>query len=179
MDRKVKIRLAQIDEYERVKDFYYDVIDGFRDAEYSPMWEKGVYPTDEYLYEAIEKQELYVGMVGEGMVAAMVLNHHFNEGYNKVHWLVDAVGDEIQVIHTLCVHPKVGHRGLAKEMAQWAIENARELKKKTLRLDVLQGNVPAEKLYPSSGFKYITTERMYYDDTDWMDFLLYEYPLNN
>lgn len=173
----LNIRAARMDEYERIKDFYYDVIDLIRNTEYWPMWEKGIYPTDSYLYESIEKQELFVGMVGEGLVSAMIVNHRFNDGYNKVKWLVDAKDEEMNVIHALCVHPKVSRRGLAKEMVQWVIKTSRKNHQKTVRLDVLSGNVPAEKLYPLIGFKYITTERMYYEDTDWMDFLLYEYPI--
>ena len=82
------------------------------------------------------------------------------------------------VIHLLCVHPKVRKRSLAKQMVLWTLEFSKSQFKKTVRLDVLKGNVPAENLYPSLGFQYITEERTYYDDLDWMDFLLYEHPLN-
>lgn len=174
----LNIRAARTDEYERVKEFYHDVIRGFQDAEYDPQWEIGIYPTDEHLYTSIEKQELYVGFVGEGMVAAMVLNHRFNEGYNHVQWLIDVKQEDVMVIHLLCVHPRVRKRNLAKQMVLWALEFSKSQFKKTVRLDVLKGNVPAENLYPSLGFQYVTEERTYYDDLDWMDFLLYEYPLN-
>lgn len=173
----MEIRLAQMDECQRVIEFYDDVIDSLADAEYTPMWEKGVYPTETSLRSAIEKQELYVGVIGTGIVAAMVVNHQFNEGYRKVRWCVDAEKEDVQIIHVLCVHPKVKRRGLAKEMVQWVLDEAKKQKIKAIRLDVLKGNVPAEKLYPMLGFRYITTERTYYDDMDWMDFMLYECPL--
>ena len=48
-----------MDEYERVRDFYYDVIRSFQDAEYDPQWEIGIYPTDEHLYTSIEKQRWF------------------------------------------------------------------------------------------------------------------------
>lgn len=46
-----------------------------------------------------------------------------------------------------------------------------------LRLDVLGGNVPAERLYTGQGFTYRGTVRMFYDDTGWTDYGLYEYLL--
>lgn len=44
---------------------------------------------------------------------------------------------------------------------------------------VWKGNLPAEKLYEGFGFKCIATISMYYEDTDWTDFELYEYPSLN
>ena len=177
MENSLNIRAARIDEYERVKDFYYDVIRHFKESEYDPKWEIGIYPADAYIYTAIEKQELYVGFIGEGMVAAMVLNHSFNEGYRHVQWLTDAKEEEAQVIHILCVHPKERKRNIAKQMVLWAIEYSKSHFQKSVRLDVLKGNVPAENLYPSLGFHFVTEERTYYDDLDWMDFVLFEYVL--
>ena len=44
-------------------------------------------------------------------------------------------------------------------------------------LDVLGGNVPAERLYTGQGFARRGTVRMFYDDTGWTDYGLYEYLL--
>ena len=66
------IRQARVDEYERILEFYNDVLDGLEDAQYHPRWQKGIYPTEASLRKAIENKQLYVGMVGTGMVAAMV-----------------------------------------------------------------------------------------------------------
>ena len=46
---------------------------------------------------------------------------------------------------------------------------------KAIRLDVLKGNLPAEKLYTGLGFKYLHTLKMFYEDTGWTDYELYEY----
>ena len=41
----------------------------------------------------------------------------------------------------------------------------------------LGGNVPAERLYTGQGFARCGTVRMFYDDTGWTDYGLYEYLL--
>ena len=43
--------------------------------------------------------------------------------------------------------------------------------------EVLGGNVPAERLYTGQGFTCRGTVRMFYDDTGWTDYGLYEYLL--
>ena len=43
---------------------------------------------------------------------------------------------------------------------------------------MLAGNLPAEKLYSDLGFKYMDTLEMYYEDTGWTAYELYEYILN-
>ena len=45
---------------------------------------------------------------------------------------------------------------------------------KAVRLDVLKGNVPAERLYKDMGFRYVDTLQLFYEDTGRVDFDLYE-----
>lgn len=57
------------------------------------------------------------------------------------------------------------------------IRQARETGQKAIRLDVIEDNLPAEKLYRKLGFQYITSHRLFYEDTGWYEFHLYEYRL--
>ena len=84
---------------------------------------------------------------------------------------------ELLIIHTLGVHSDFNGKGYAKAMVQKAIDIARETGMKAIRLDVLGGNIPAERLYQGFGFQYMATLKMYYEDTGWTDFKLYEYVL--
>lgn len=92
-------------------------------------------------------------------------------------WPTAAEDSEVTVIHALGVDPELGGRGYGRRMVQFAIDTARENQQKVIRLDVLKGNVPAEKLYSGVGFQYLHTLQMYYEDTGWTDFELYEYAL--
>lgn len=171
----LEIRLANVKEFNRVKEFYYSLIDALVDAPVKPGWKKDIYPTQEFLRHSIEYNELYIGQIDEKLVSCMVVNHEYNNGYKDIKWSVEASDSELWVIHALGVHPVFSGKGIAKQMVQNVIETARECGMKTIRLDVLSGNIPAEKAYTKIGFQYVDTIQMYYEDTGWTDFRLFEY----
>ena len=45
---------------------------------------------------------------------------------------------------------------------------------RAIRLDVLKGNLPAEKVYLKMGFRYVDTLPMYYEDTGITDYKAFE-----
>ena len=49
------IRIGNIDELGKVKDFYDSLIEEMQEAEYKPGWKKDIYPTMEMLRESLEK----------------------------------------------------------------------------------------------------------------------------
>ncbi|MBP3730894.1 MAG: GNAT family N-acetyltransferase [Mailhella sp.] len=171
------IKKANADQYHSVRAFYHSLIDGIADRPYSAGWKKDIYPAPDYLLNAIRNGELYIALENHEIIASMVLNHECNEGYHKYQWLTKAEQDEISVIHALGVHPLHTGKGYAKKMVKFAIETAQKNHQKAIRLDVLKGNVPAEKLYAGLGFQHLHTLPMFYDDTGWTDYELYEYKL--
>ena len=171
----LKIRTANMDEYYSVRDFYYSLIDAMEDAEFKPGWQKDVYPTQEFLIKSIKNDELYIGKLDEKIVSCMVVNQEYNEGYNHITWSVQALDSELLVIHALGVHPAFSGQGIAKQMVQKVIDTARENHLKTIRLDVLGGNLPAEKAYTKMGFQYLDTIQMFYEDTGWTEYKIYEF----
>lgn len=60
-------------------------------------------------------------------------------------------------------------------MVQQVIKIACENNIKTIRLDVLEGNIPAEKTYTKMGFMYLDTIQMFYEDTGWTNYKLFEF----
>lgn len=171
------IRLAKKREFNEVRLFYHSLIDAMKDVKYKPGWEKDIYPSNEYLFESIVNHELYIGIIDEKIISAMIINHEYNESYSKVNWNIKADKDEIMVIHALGVHPDYSGRGIGKELVLKAIEIAKQNHHKAIRLDVLKGNLPAEKLYTNNGFQYVDVIKMFYEDTGWTDFKLYEYEI--
>lgn len=169
-----QIELADEQEFTVVQGFYWKLIDEMQGSPYLPGWTKGIYPADDYLMQSLKKQELYVLRENGRIAAAMVLNHDCNEGYEGTSWQADTPAEEAMVIHALGVLPEFHRRGFARSMVREAIRLAKERNQKAIRLDVLDGNNPALKLYGEMGFQYRRTARMFYEDTGWTDYLLFE-----
>lgn len=157
----------------RVRAFYDSLTDAMADAPYPPGWRKGVYPTQAFLDTSIAHGALHLAE----LAGCIVLNHAYNDGYAAVTWAADVPDAQLLVIHALGVHPRFARRGIAQRMVQYAIGMARTQGCRALRLDVLGGNVPAERLYAGQGFTCRGTVRMFYADTGWTDYRLYEYLL--
>lgn len=174
---ELTVRRAAEAEFAAIRSFYHRLIDLMQDSPYHPAWKKDIYPNNDDLRTALRAGQLYVGMLGDEYAAAMIVNHTCNEGYRDAPWSVDARDDEVTVIHTLGVMPTYGGRGYAKRMVREAIAIARRTGQKAVRLDVLAGNLPAERLYAGLGFRYVQTVRMFYEDTGRTEFMLYEYLL--
>ena len=173
----MKIIKAESDQFKEVREFYFDVIDGIGDTVDSVGWKKDIYPAPEFLKDSIENGELYIAEEEGTIVGAMVLNHQSNDEYNKFEWPTRADESEVTVIHALGILPSERGKGYAKQMVSFAIDFARKENQKVIRLDVLKGNTGAKKLYSGLGFRYLHTLPMFYEDTGWTDFELYEYPL--
>lgn len=172
-----QLSVAMESDFKIVKSFYWELIDQMQGSPFLPGWEKGIYPTDDFIQTSLKNKELFVLKQNEKIVAAAVLNHECNEGYTGTNWAVNADIKEILIVHALGVLPSFQGRGLAKCMINDIIKIAKDRKQKVIRLDVLNGNTPAMKLYENMGFKYRKTTQMYYEDTGWTEFLLYEFVL--
>ena len=174
---QMDIRPATEGDYHAVRDFYYTLTDEMADAPYPPGMKKDIYPTQDFLKDSIRQGELYLGFLDGALAACMVVNHAYNEGYRSVAWGVEAADDELLVIHALGVRRAFSGRGLAKEMARRVLQMARAQGLKTVRLDVLGSNLPAERAYTAVGFRHVDTLRMFYEDTGWTDYKAFEYLL--
>lgn len=174
----MKIQKAETKDYPRIRAFYHALIDALEHAAYRPGWKKDIYPDPEDLKKQIRDGCLYYGTENDELISAMVVNQTFqDDAYADANWSVPAADDEVLVMHMLGVHSEYMRRGVAGEMVRFAAGLAKKKGMKALRLDVMKGNVPAEKLYPRLGFSYINTIPMFYPDVGWMDFLLFELPI--
>ena len=168
------IRLAHIGEFAKIRAFYHEMTDWLDTVPYGPGWKKDIYPAPEDLENAINNQQLWVHESDSGYAASMILNSVPTEGYENVVWRINASGDEVLLIHALGVRAEFQHRGIAKSMVNHAIGLGVSKNCKAMRLDVLEGNIPAENLYPKLGFYYVDTVNMFYEDTGWANYKLYE-----
>ena len=155
---------AEPDQFQAVREFYFDVIDGIGDSGDSVGWKKDIYPAPDFLKESICNSELFIVEEDGIIIGSMVLNHLYNDEYRKIHWPTQANDSEVMVIHALGVRPTHREKGCAKQMVQFAINYAIDKQQKAIRIDVLKGNLAAKRLYSGMGFRYIQTLQMYYED---------------
>jgi len=173
----MQFRLAKSNELEMVKNFYYKLIDDMQDSPYHPMWAKDIYPSESMLKDAVFKQELYILTEENVIIGSMILNSECIDGYASVPWQINASANEVAIIHAFGVTPEKHGTGCAKIMVDEALKIAASNGIKAVRLDALKHNIPAQKFYSKAGFTHVATVNMFYEDTGWKDFLMYEYLL--
>ncbi len=171
------IRIAKNEEFNKIRAFYHEMTDWLGTVPYGPGWKKDIYPSPEDLSSAIESETLWVCEIDGRYAASMIVNSVPTEGYEKIKWTVDANENEVSFIHALGVHPDFQRKGISNAMVDHAILLARRKGHKAMRLDVLEGNIPAERLYPKHGFGHITTVEIFYEDTGLANYKLYELSL--
>ncbi len=171
----MEFRLAKPEEFARVRDFYWAFIDVMEGGEFDPGWRKGVYPSDAELTNALGRGELYILEDAGEIAAAVIINNEYNPGYEGLPWRVEAAPERVFMLHALGVDPARQGRGVAKRVVAECLAAAREKGAECVRLDVLGGNEPAEKLYLAMGFYFIEAKTMFYEDTGWTEFRMFEY----
>lgn len=165
-------RKAAKEEFYKIRSLYWNLIDQEKDDPSFPHWKKEIHPSDEMIQNSIEREEIYVLADGDEIAACVIANDEEAEGYADAPWQIDS--DEVIVLHVLAVHPNHRGKGLARKLVENVIEQERKAGKKALRLDVIENNTTAEKLYQKLGFRYIQTKTLYYDVVGKMTFKLYE-----
>ena len=145
--------------------FYEQVCAAQSDSQYGPGWHIGVYPAPDDIEEHTRRGELMLYCVDDRIAAAAVLTERDDPMYAAVRWPTEAAPEEVGAVHLLAVHPDHRGRGLAGELVDALIRRARENGKKCLRLDVILGNLPAERLYLSRGFRFVEERTVFYEDT--------------
>ena len=174
----IELQRAAPADYPGVWDFYGRLIDGMEGLKCRPGWKKGIYPSEDFLRASLERGELYTAWLDGTLAGTMVMNHTCTPGYETIPWAVDAGPEEVSIVHAPGVSPDFQGKGVAGQMVREAVRLARAAGQRALRLDVLSGNLPAQKLYTAAGFQYRGTVKLFYEDTGLTDFLLYELVLS-
>lgn len=171
----MRLQQATLQDNTSILAFYDDVIDRTPDIGRHAWWQKGKHPTAEGVRAYIEEGSIYLCRKAGAIVAVMALTPYQGEDYHPVEWTRNLPDDEVAVIHILAVSPDRQGEGIGERMVRGALRIARERGKKSLRLDTLLSNTPAQRLYERLGFVRCGQQRLYAENTGWTDFLFYEY----
>lgn len=117
-------------------------------------WQRGKYPTPDTARSALEAGTLYVGETDGVLWGVVNLNGEQLPEYDEIPWTIPAEKDRVGVIHTLCIHPAQSGHGYARQMVAFCEAESRRQGKRVIRLDTWEGNLPANRLYPSLGYRF-------------------------
>ena len=85
----MKFQKASETDFHSIQKFYWDVIDEIHrnNVNHENLgWEKGVYPSDNFVQSSLAKGELYVLTEKDALCACVILNSEHNEGYDSCTW---------------------------------------------------------------------------------------------
>ena len=141
-----------------------------------PDWHEGVYPTIENSTEGVKAGTLYLCRDEEGnLLGQTILSDDPAAPYEADFWTLDLPRGEYAVIHQLCADPDAKGRGVGHALVKCCIDRAKQLGFKSVRMDVVPGNLPAEALYTKEGFRVAGTKDLEYYEDEEFPVDLYEY----
>lgn len=151
------IRLAKRDDISKVAKTYEELLIYEKENGSFSNWQLNVYPTIATAQKAYNDGTLYIlEEVFEEkteICSSVILNKNQAPEYKEINWKFQASDNEVFVIHTLCTPPSKASKGYGKQIINFAIDLAKELNCKVIRLDTWAENKPAAKLYNKLGFR--------------------------
>ena len=160
----MQIRKATPDKLDEVCQFYQTICAQQQDDAYGADWHWGVYPGRALLADRIKRAMVVEGIVDSRVTSIGVLTAGEDPNYRQVKWSVPAKDEQIVILHLFAVDQAFRGRGIAKQMLQGLFQFAKKRGYAVMHLDVMKENVPAERTYVKSGFRFAGEVVIHYDD---------------
>ena len=148
------IRKAVAEDISFVEEIYNEITSNEEIIKFT-QWMKGLYPTVLTAQKSFEEGTLFVSEDDGVITGAVILNHEQPEEYKKLKWSIEAEGEKVLVIHTLCIKPSFSKMGLGQKFIIFAENYAKELGCTAIRLDTNDKNIPGAKLYKKMGYTHV------------------------
>lgn len=132
-----EIRPAETEDADKIYDFYKGICKALENEKYSPLWQIGAYPCPKDIEDHIKNGNMYIAVNSNKIISAMAAANH---------------GDYTS-LHLFAILPEYRGTDLSADMMKTLIAIAKNRKNSRIILDVVKGNLPAEKLYQKVGFK--------------------------
>lgn len=147
----VRFRRAAVSDMEPVAGMYRAAVSAME--EHHIMQWDDVYPDRSVLEADIMRGEMYVGHIGDVLVAAYVINRECDQAYDAGDWVYP--DSPCFIVHRLCVSPEFQHCGVGRaameSVERWAVNRGAE----TIRLDCFTLNPFACALYRSLDYRVV------------------------
>ena len=149
---KIIFRKAIENDIDSITSIYEEVHEEIESGKIWIGWIKGVYPTRDTVVAAIERDDLFVMEEEEKIVGVGIVNQQQNDVYRETHWKYPAPDNEVMVLHTLAVSPKMARKGYGSKFIKFYEVYAKENGCDFLRMDTNERNTNARALYKKLGY---------------------------
>ncbi len=171
----MKVIQCCLKDLKRVSSFYDRVIDYLDCHENFPLWEKGVYPSQNTVKIAIEKGNQYALEDNGEIVGAILFDQTPIGDYGVGEWKKDLEVGEYYIIHAFATDYNSYKKGLGSFIMEWCKQKAIKEGKKAIRVDVVPTNYPARAFYTKHGFTFAGEKDLKLNIKNIPLFALYEF----
>lgn len=148
----------------QLSQFYQTVCAQQAHDTYSPDWHWGVYPNSADLASMSHQGQMIGGFQDGQLVAAGRVTQGEQPDYRDVPWTFPVADEDVAILHLFAVHPNFRGQGVSSAMLQAILKTLRDQGRRVVHLDVMAGNLPAEKLYVKNGFTFAQERTLHYQD---------------
>lgn len=149
-------RRANMDDVDKISEIYDEIHLEIENGKMVVGWVRDIYPTSQTAGDAISKGEMFVGEYNGQIVAAAIINQDQGENYPAASWNYDVAEDQVMVLHTLVVSPRVKGQGYGSKFVDFYEKYALESGCSYLRMDTNEKNIDARRLYKKLGYKEVS-----------------------
>lgn len=118
-------------------------------------WWRDVYPTKDTAQMALQRDDLFVGVANQEIVATAIINQEQLDAYKDGHWHDTVSEKEIMVLHTLVIDPRFAGKGYGKSFVRFYETYALSQGCRYLRMDTQAKNKTARAMYEKLGYQEI------------------------
>ena len=146
------IRKATESDIPAVAEIYAHILANEDPAKPATGWLKGIYPVEATARAALGRDDLFVCIEDDKVVASAIINRTQVDVYADCKWSLECEDDEVMVLHTLTVEPACAGRGIGRKFVAFYEDYARGHNCKALRIDTNAVNITARGLYLKLGY---------------------------
>ena len=118
------------------------------------QWQSG-YPNRESVTADISVSESYCVVDGKEIVGTFALIENGEPTYDEIfegHWLSGDGCRDYLALHRVAVAVKMRGKGASSEIVRFAVESAKRLGRRSVRIDTHRGNVVMRRMLEKNGF---------------------------
>ena len=138
-----------------IAEIYEDIHTGEETGRTTIGWIRGVYPTAETARQSLRRGDLFVEEEDGVIVGAAIINQQQVDVYKDGKWNHDAPDENVMVLHTLAISPKVARKGYGKRFVHFYEDYALANNCPYLRMDTNRTNTQERAMYRKLGYQEI------------------------